>query len=105
MRRLTGLESIFVSAETPTNLFHVGAVAVLDPSTAPAGSPPPHEALMQVIEERMHLLTPFRRRLVKVPGGLDHPRWAEEGTVDLRQHVIRAALPQPAGMSELVEDA
>jgi WS/DGAT/MGAT family acyltransferase len=105
MRRLSGLESLFVSAETPTNLFHVGAVAVLDPSTTPAGTPPPHEALMQVLAERMHLLAPFRRRLVSVPGGLDHAYWVEEGPIDLHQHVIRAALPQPGGMAELARYA
>lgn len=105
MRRLTGLESFFVSAETPTNLFHVGAVAVLDPSTAPPGSPPPHEALAQVLAERMHLLAPFRRRLVSVPGGLGHAYWAEEGSVNLSNHVIRAALPKPGGMHELARYA
>jgi WS/DGAT/MGAT family acyltransferase len=105
MRRLSGLESFFVSAETPTNLFHVGAVAVLDPSTVPAGTPPPHEALTKVLAERMHLLAPFRRRLFSVPGGLDHAYWVEEGPVDLHKHVIRGALPQPGGMAELARYA
>jgi diacylglycerol O-acyltransferase len=105
MRRLTGLESFFVSAETPTNLFHVGAVAILDPATVPAGSPPPYQAICKVLEERMHLLTPFRRRLVGVPGGLDHPRWVEDGSLDIRQHVLRAALPAPAGLGELARFA
>jgi diacylglycerol O-acyltransferase len=101
MRRLTGLESVFLSAETGTNLLHVGAVAVFDPSTAPPGTPPPYQALREVLEQRMPLLEPFRRRLLPVPGGLDHPRWVEDGHVDLTRHVLRAALPSPAGPREL----
>ena len=101
MRSLSGLESLFLSAETPSNLLHVGAVTVLDPSTAPAGTPPPYEELCRLLEDRMHLLAPFRRRLVAVPGGLDHARWVEDGSFDVRHHVIRAALPAPAGLHEL----
>lgn len=101
MRRLSGLESFFLSAETPTNLLHVGAVTVFDPSTAPDGSPGRYEALCRVLEERMNLLPPFRRRLVGVPGGLDHARWVEDAEFDVRHHVMRAALPPPGGMAEL----
>ena len=41
MQRLSGIDSMFLSLESPTNLFQVGAVSVIDPSTAPAGSPRP----------------------------------------------------------------
>jgi len=105
MRRLTGLESVFLSAETDTNLFHVGAVAVFDPSTAPAGSPPPYQALCDVLAARLPLLAPFRRRLLTVPGGLDHSRWIEGGEVDLAQHVLRTTLPSPSGPRELADFA
>jgi len=101
VQRLSGLDSLVVSLESPTNLFQVGAITVLDPATAPPGSPPPHEALRQVIESRLHLLSPFRRRLVEVPAGLDHPRWVEDRRPDLSRHVRRGALPSPGGESEL----
>src|ERR1700691_2465918 len=101
MHRLSGLDSMFLSLESTTNLFQVGAIAVLDPSTAPPGSPPPHEGLRRVIEQRLHVLTPLRRRLVSVPGGLDHPRWLEDETPDLDRHVIPARLPAPGGPLEL----
>lgn len=105
MQRLTGLDSMFLSLESATNLFQVGAIAVLDPSTAPPGSPPPHEGLRRVIEERLHMLAPLRQRLVTVPGGLDHPRWLEDETLDLDHHVIAAELPAPAGPRELARYA
>ena len=104
MRRLRGIDSMFLSLESPTNLFHVGAVAVLDPSTAPPGAPPPHEALRRVIESRLERLGPLRQRPVTVPGGLDHPRWVDDAP-DLDRHLRRGALPAPGGERELAEFA
>jgi diacylglycerol O-acyltransferase / wax synthase len=105
MQKLTGMDSMFVSLESDTNLFHVGAIAVMDPSTASGDSPPVHEALHQVIEDRLHLVPPFRRRLVQVPGGFDHPRWIEDPSVDLERHIRRGALPSPGSETELTEFA
>jgi diacylglycerol O-acyltransferase len=96
---------MFLSIESPTNPFHVGAVTVLDPSTAPTGTPPPFEALRQVIQDRIHLIPMFRRRLIEVPGGLDHPRWVEDPEFDVDHHLHRGALPAPGGPAELAEYA
>ena len=104
VQRLSGLDSLFVSLESQTNLFQVGAIAVLDPATAPDRSPPPYEAFRSVVENRMHLIPPFRRKLVPVPGGLDHPRWVEDSP-DLDRHLRRGALPSPGGDCELARYA
>ena len=45
------------------------------------------------VENRLHPLPPFRRRLVEVPFGLHHPLWIEDPDFDLDYHVRRAALP------------
>jgi diacylglycerol O-acyltransferase / wax synthase len=105
MQRLSGIDSMFLSLESQTNLFQVGALSIIDPSTAPEGSPPPYEALRRVILERLHLLAPFRRRLVAVPGGLDHPRWIEDPDFDIDRHLRRGALPSPGGPAELARYA
>lgn len=100
MQRLRGIDSMFVSLESSTNLLHVGAIAVLDPSTAPAGGPPPVEALRAVLAARLDRLPSLRRRLAPVPGGLQHPRWV--GAVpDLGLHVRHRAIPRPGGEHEL----
>jgi len=104
MRPLTGIDSLFLSLESQTSLFQVGAVSVLDPSTAPDDSPPPHEALRRIVESRLDHLPPFRARLVNVPLGLDHPRWVEDEP-DLDRHIRRAALPAPSGERELARYA
>ncbi len=100
-RPARGLDSVFLSLESATNLYHVGAVTVLDPTTAPPGTPDPYDALRRVIEERLHLLGPFRRRLAGAPLGLDHPYWVDNTDIDLGFHLRRGHLPRPGGAAEL----
>ena len=71
MQQLTGLDTSFLNMETATTYGHVCGLAIFDPKTA--SRPATLEDLKQVIEERLHLLPPYRRRLVEVPFGLDHP--------------------------------
>ena len=59
----------------------------------------------RLIESRLHLLPPFRRRLVEIPFQLHHPIWIEDPDFDLEYHVRRAALPAPGGPRELADFA
>jgi len=99
VQRLSGLDATFLYLETPTNHMHVGSVIVLDPTSAPGGWS--FDQARAVVENRLPLLPPFRRRLVEVPFGLHHPLWIEDPDFDLDYHVRRAALPSPGGMAEL----
>ena len=100
MQDLSGVDSMFFALESRTNLFQVGAVTVLDPATAPEGSPSPHEALRNVVADRLDRLGPMRRRMVAVPGDVDNPRWVE-AEPDLDRHLPRGALPAPGSEREL----
>ena len=102
MRQLTSLDAQFLALENERTSGHVGSIAIYDPSTAPGGEVT-LEDLKRMIGERIHLLTPFRWRLVTVPFSLDHPFWAEEGEVDLDYHVRELALPAPGDMRQLTE--
>ncbi len=94
MRRLSGLDAIFLAAEGPAQyLTHTMAVMVLDPSTMPDGDRV--EAVRAYIGERIHLVPPLQRCLVEVPLGLDAPRWIDGGRVDLEHHIQGARLPLP----------
>jgi diacylglycerol O-acyltransferase len=106
MESLTGLDAAFLSFETPNAPLHVGAVIVFDP--------PPGKQLLfsesarfgfvrRLIEQRIHLVPPFRRRAVGVPFGLGQPVWIEDPELDLDAHVKRARLPSPGGAAELTE--
>ena len=53
--------------------------------------------------ERLHLLPPFRRRIVEVPFGLDHPYWIEDPNFDLDFHMRHIAVPPPGTNEQLAE--
>src|SRR3954466_11718431 len=89
--------------ETPSVYGQGGSVCVLDPSTAP--DPLPLDRLVRVIESRLHLIPPFRRRLVSVPFGLDQPYWIEGPHFDIEFHVRELALPAPGDDKQLAEQA
>src|SRR5450756_3214547 len=101
MQQLTGLDAAFLAMETPAMYGHVGSVCVLDPTTAPEPLTLPR--LQQVVLSRLHLIPPFRRRLVEVPLGLDQPYWIEDPDFDIEFHVRELALPFPGSDRQLSE--
>ncbi len=103
MQQLSGLDAAFLAMETSAVFGHVGSVCVLDPSTAPA--PLTLDRLTTVIASRLHLIPPFRRRLVEVPFGLDQPYWIEDPDFDIEYHVREIALPDPGDDRQLAEQA
>jgi len=102
VRQLTGLDAQFLALETPRQAGHVGGLAVLDPSSRPAGRLE-LEDLMGLIAERLPLLPPFRWRLKPVPLGLDYPYWIDDPDFDLEYHVRELALPPPPSDEKLAE--
>jgi diacylglycerol O-acyltransferase / wax synthase len=103
MQQLTGLDASFLAMETPAMYGHVGSICILDPSTAK--TPLTLASLTDVIESRLHLIPPFRRRLVDVPLGLDQPYWIEDPDFDIEYHVRELALPAPGDDQQLAEQA
>jgi len=104
MERLSGMDAAFLALETATMHMHVGAVMVFDPTGAEVGADMPalhYERLRSVVEERIHLVPPLRRRVVRVPFGLQHPVWVDDPHFELDYHLRRASLPSPGGPAEL----
>jgi diacylglycerol O-acyltransferase len=105
MERLTGLDAGFLYMETPTLHMHTLKIAVIDPSTVPDGYS--FDGVKEELAKRLHLLPPFRRRLVDVPLRLHHPVWIEDPDFDLDYHVRRAVVASPGGdreFGELISD-
>jgi diacylglycerol O-acyltransferase len=102
VKQLTGLDTSFLNMETATTYGHVSGLALFDPSSAPNGSASV-EDVKALIMERIHLLPPYRRRLVEVPLGLDHPYWIEDPDFDLDFHVRHIGLPPPGDEHQLAE--
>lgn len=103
MERLTGLDAAFLYLENPVHHMHVAMTMVLDPSTVPGGYG--FERIRDFIAGRIHLVPPFRRRLVEVPLNLAHPVWVEDPDFDIDLHIRRIGCPAPGGRRELGEMA
>jgi diacylglycerol O-acyltransferase len=98
MERLSGLDSAFLSLESPSMHLHVAIAAVIDPSTAPR--PYAFDELKAFISRRLMRDAAFRRRVVEVPFRLNHPLWVEDPHLDLDYHIRRHVLPAPGGAEE-----
>ncbi len=104
MERLDGMDATFLALETPTMHLHVGAVMIFDPAPDDAGDDVAtryFDRLRAVVDERLHLVPPLRRRVVRVPFGMHHPVWVEDPHFELDYHLRRASLPAPGGPAEL----
>jgi diacylglycerol O-acyltransferase / wax synthase len=103
MQRLDGMDASFVYLDTPAAPLQVGMTCVFDPSTAPDGYS--FAKVRRLVEDRLHLIPPFRRRLVEVPAHLHRPGWIEDPDFDIDRHLHRARLPAPGGIAELEQFA
>ncbi|GAC1611544.1 MAG: wax ester/triacylglycerol synthase family O-acyltransferase [Mycobacteriales bacterium] len=103
MQQLSGLDAAFLAMETSAVFGHVGSVCVIDPSTSP--EPLTLDRLTSLIDRRLHMIPPFRRRLVEVPLGLDQPYWIEDPGFDIEYHVRELALAEPGDDKQLAEQA
>ena len=104
MEQLSGLDGAFLAMETRSVFGHVGSVCIVDAKVAGGGEPGlTLEHLTRVIESRLPLVPLFRRRLVTVPFGLDHPYWVEDPDFDIAFHVRELALRAPGNDRQLTE--
>jgi diacylglycerol O-acyltransferase / wax synthase len=99
MERLTGMDATFLYIENPSSHMHVAMTGIYDVSTMPGGYS--FDSIKQTIADRLHLVPPFRRRLVEVPFQLHHPVWIEDPNFNLDYHVRRVGCPAPGGRREL----
>ena len=104
MEQLSGLDGAFLAMETRCVFGHVGSVCIVNPRVADGVGPGlTLDHLTRVIGSRLSLVPLFRRRLVTVPFGLDHPYWIEDPDFDIAFHVRELALPKPGNDRQLGE--
>jgi diacylglycerol O-acyltransferase / wax synthase len=96
MIRVSSMDAGLLHAETPEMPMHTMGVLLLE---KPAHSV--YDGLHRALQKRLHLIEPFRRRLVAGPMQIGDPHWLEDPDFDLDNHLYRAALPAPGGMREL----
>lgn len=101
MQQLTGLDNAFLRMESKRVPTHVSGLVFLDPTSS--GKDWGIADIRKLIETRIHLVPPMRRRLAYVPGNLDHPYWIEDPDFDLDYHLRHRALPKPGNAKQLEE--
>ncbi|MBS1837057.1 MAG: wax ester/triacylglycerol synthase family O-acyltransferase [Actinobacteria bacterium] len=99
MERLKGADASFLYMENRVVHMHVTGVMVLDPSTMADGYR--FSTFRDHIVDRLHLIPAFRRRLLRVPFGIDHPVWVDDPAFDLDDHLHRHRLRRPGRQEEL----
>ena len=101
MRRMSGMDAMFLYNEIPTQHMHTLKLAILDPPPGPEGYS--FEKERDLLEATLDRLPPFRWKVVPTPFSINHPLWIEDPDFDLDLHVHRAALPAPGGREELCD--
>ncbi len=97
MERVKGLDSAFLSLESPTAHLHILGILVFDPGEEGTG----FEQVRDLVSSRLPLVPPFRQRMIEVPFGLQHPSMVDDPEFDIDFHVRRASVPAPGGLDEL----
>jgi diacylglycerol O-acyltransferase len=101
-QKLSSLDASFLHLETRNTHMHIGGVAVFDASPQGSGKKL-FDALLKHIGARIDLMPRYRQRLATVPLSLDVPVWVDDDEFEIRNHVLRAAVPAPGGDAELQE--
>lgn len=99
MKQLTGLDASFLWMESSSQFGHVNSLVVYERPDDPDFDP--YQAFRAQFESRMHLVEPYRRRLVPVPLNLDRPYWINDPDFDLDFHLRHIAIPPPGNAEQL----
>ena len=99
MDRLSPLDALFLSRDTPNEPRQIASLVLLEPD----GSPLTFDGLIKALNERLDIVPRYRQVPYKVPGGVGTPVWRDYPRFDIAHHVRRSALPKPGGRTELHE--
>lgn len=99
MEQLSAMDASFLYIESAQMPQHVIGVMLLD-----AGAPESqysYERFRAVLDERLHLMPAFQRRLIQAPLHLDHPYWVHDHDVVIDDHLDRVDCPAPGDLPAL----
>ncbi len=98
MSRLTTADASFVYTESMSGPMHISSVMVLEGELA-------YERVFEHIQERLHLIPAYRRKLVSVPMNIAHPRWTDDPDFDLANHVLHRRVPEGSSLEVGFDEA
>ncbi len=92
--QLSAQDAQFLYIQSATNLTHVMAVYIYDPSTAPGGKVR-FKDIIEHMRNRLDISPMFKRKLYRLPMDIDHPYWVKDEHFDLEAHISHGRLPEP----------
>lgn len=99
LRRLSGLDALFLHAETSDTPMHVASLHLFEFPKGYDGDF--YVRVRQQLAQRLHLVPLFRRKLRTLPLGIANPVWVDDPDIDLDYHVRRVVLPRPGTQAQL----
>lgn len=90
---------MFLYMDTPAVPMHIAFTVICNPPTR--GEPALFQRVAELLDYRTHEVAPFRRRLVEVPLGLQHPVWVDDPKFDVSAHMHHHSLGSSADLREL----
>lgn len=101
VHEMSGTDASFLYFETPSSHMHVLGTIVVSTKDRPGWSA---DDVIALIEHRLDLLPPFRRKVAMAMLRLHHPVWVDLPHVDVASHVSRVHCPAPGTMRELAAE-
>lgn len=99
MKRLSGLDGVFLHLETPEMPMHVGSLSLLEAPARRNGSF--LRDVRRLYARRLPLAPVLSRRLHEFPLGMANPVWVQAPEVDLEAHIRHVMLPAPGTHAQL----
>jgi len=96
---VSSLDAGMLYVETAEMPMHTMGVLLVEPPEGPGISA--MGLVRDALEERLHLIPPFRRKLVQGPLKIGDPYWLEDPEFDLHNHLSHHVLPTPGARHEL----
>jgi diacylglycerol O-acyltransferase / wax synthase len=99
MKRLSGLDGMFLHLETREAPMHVGSLALLDLPKGYRGDF--LKDVKRLYSRRIPLAPVLSRTLLELPLHMANPVWVQAESIDLDAHIRRIVLPKPGTQAQL----
>ena len=99
MTPLSSLDAGLLYVETEEMTMHTMGILLVEPPDDAKTSA--MDLVRDALEERLHLIPPFRRKLVQGPLKIGDPYWIEDSEFELDKHLSHHVLPAPGELREL----
>src|SRR5437667_4059465 len=95
MDRMSPMDASFLHIEDDVSHMHIASVAIFE------GPPPPHDALVAMVQGKLPLVPRYRQTVRFVPFQLGRPLWVDDPHFNIEYHIRHTALPAPGGDDQL----